>query len=54
MTSMELIQAGLCDDLVEVFEQFPLEYLDDFAGPVAVCGYDANERVGRTHRGLAK
>lgn len=32
MTSNDLIECGLCDDLAEVFEQFPMEFLSDFGG----------------------
>jgi hypothetical protein len=32
MTTDDLISCGWCEDLAEVFDQFPLEYLDDFGG----------------------
>ena len=36
MTSSELIKSGVCRDLCEVFDMFPLEKLDDY-GPGAGC-----------------
>ncbi len=39
MSSDELIEVGFCDDLIEVFDQFPLEYLTDYGGDeLRICG----------------
>lgn len=48
MTALDLISSGLCDDLAEVFEQYPLEFLDDFGGLRQVLGVPAerDDRLG--------
>ena len=54
MSSEELIQSGLCDDLAEVFDEFPLEWLDDYGRLPSLggdpCRSGTQERRGRRSR----
>lgn len=46
MTSKDLIQSGLCDDLGEVLDAFPMEFLDDFGlgGSMSLADRDAGPK----------
>jgi hypothetical protein len=44
MTIDQLIQAGVCRDLVEVLDMFPIESIDDFRGRSTISGPAACQR----------
>jgi len=47
MSADELISTGVCDNLSEVLDMFPLELLDDFCEPTTVgCGSVPARRTG--------
>lgn len=47
MTTMDMIQCGFCNDLAEVFEQYPLEFLADFGGIGRMDGWQRLSAIVR-------